>query len=58
MQQAREEREAKLLALSLPAQILAQKHIKYANVASTIKKHGIGSKDCHRKPQRLEKLSN
>ena len=39
--------EAKLMASSLPARILAQKTIKYFSVASTI-----------RRPQRLDKLPN
>ena len=54
----REEREAKLLAMSLPARILAQTHVKYASVASTIQKqHRNNSNNASRKPHRLDKLS-
>ena len=44
-QQRREQLEARLMANSLPAKILAQKTVKYFTVASTI-----------RRPHRLEKI--
>ena len=44
-QQLREQREAHLMQQSVPARILAQKQVKYFNVASTI-----------RRPRRLTEL--